>query len=196
MRQWNVGDGLDFCHVQYPEVGLPLVEPIKRIVIGAEEVRHPALPSNGAVEHPTKCDTIDHSRMDAEANDPARVLIHDHQDPVGPQHGRFAPEQVHAPEAVSHVAQERQPGGTAGVLSRQVVMGENPANYVFVDLDVERQGDLLSDSRTAPMGITLLHFDDRMNEYRVARRPCGRPALSEPGVKVSPHPAQVLRTPL
>src|SRR5215469_12554306 len=77
MRQWNVGDGLDFCHAQYPEVGLPLVEPIKRIVIGAEEVRHPALPSNGAVEHPTKCDTIDHSRMDAEANDPARVLIHD-----------------------------------------------------------------------------------------------------------------------
>jgi len=127
MRQWNVGDGLDFCHIQYPEVGLPLVEPIKRIVIGAEEVRHPALPSNGAVEHSTKCDTIDHSRMDAEANDPARVLIHDHQDPVGSQHGRFAPEQVHAPEAVSHVAQERQPGGTAGVLSRQVVMGENPS---------------------------------------------------------------------
>src|SRR5215469_1310660 len=81
MRQWNVGDGLDFCRVQYPEVGLPLVEPIKRIVIGAEEVRHPALPSNGAVEHPTKGDTIDRAGMDAEANDPARVLIHDHQNP-------------------------------------------------------------------------------------------------------------------
>ena len=114
MRQWNVGDGLDFCHVQYPEVGLPLVEPIQGIVIGAEEVRHPALPSNGAVEHPTKCDTIDRAGMDAEANDPARVLIHDHQDRVGPQHGRFAPEQIHALEAVSHVAQERQPGFVNG----------------------------------------------------------------------------------
>src|SRR5215469_9882660 len=176
MRQWNVGDGLDFGHVQYPEVGLPLVEPIKRIVIGAEEVRHPALPSNGAVEHPTKCDTIDRAGMDAEANDAARVLIHDHQDPVGPQHGRFAPEQIHAPEAVSHVAQEGQPGGTAGVLSRQVVMGENSANYVFVDLDVERQGDLLSDSRTAAMGITLLHFDDRMNELRARSFRAGLPA--------------------
>src|SRR5258707_13366479 len=31
--------------------------------------------------------------------------------------------------------------------------------------------------------------------YRVARRPCGRPALSELGVKVSLHPAQALRTP-
>src|SRR5499427_1679969 len=53
------------------------------------------------IAHPTKCDTIDHSRMDAEANDPARVLIHDHEHPMGPQHGRFAPEQIHAPEAVS-----------------------------------------------------------------------------------------------
>src|SRR6202030_1769257 len=31
---------------------------------------------------------------------------------------------------------------------------------------------------------------------RVARRSCGRPALSELGVKVSLHPAQALRTPL
>jgi hypothetical protein len=63
-----------------------------------------------------------------------------------------------------HVAEERQPGRAIGVLSRPVVMGENPANHVFVDGDVERQGDLLDDSRTAPTGITLLHFDDRMNE--------------------------------
>jgi len=62
------------------------------------------------------------------------------------------------------VAQERQPGRAIGVLSRPVVMSENPANHVFVDWDVERQGDLLGDSRTAPIGITLLHFDDRMNE--------------------------------
>jgi hypothetical protein len=34
------------------------------------------------------------------------------------------------------------------------------------------------------------------NKHRVARRPCGRPALSELGVKVSLHPAQALRTPL
>jgi hypothetical protein len=40
-------------------------------------------------------------------------------------------------------------------------MSENPANHVFVDWDVEHQGDLLRDSRKAPIGITLLHFDDR-----------------------------------
>ena len=102
--------------------------------------------------------------MDAEANDPARVLIHDDQDPVGPQRCRLALEQIHAPQAVFHVAQERQPGGAIGVLSRPVVMGKNPSNHIFVDLDVERQGDLLCDSRTAPGGITLLYFDDRTDE--------------------------------
>jgi protein-S-isoprenylcysteine O-methyltransferase Ste14 len=123
------------------------------------------MPSNGAVEHPTECDTIDRAGLDAEANDAARVLIHDHQDPVGPQRGRVAPEQIHAPQAGFPVAQESQPGGTIGVLPRPVVMSENPSNHVFVDLDVERQGDLLSNSRTAPAGITLLHFDDGMNEF-------------------------------
>jgi len=165
MGQGNVGDGFDFRHLQYPQIGLPSVEPIKWIVVGAKLLRHPELLSNGAVEHPTESDTIDLSRMDAEPNDPARALIHDDQDPVGPQRGRLAPEQIHTPEAVFHVAEESQPGGTIGVLSRQVVMGENPANHVFVDLDVERQGDVLRDSRTAPVGITLLHFDYRMNKF-------------------------------
>jgi hypothetical protein len=123
------------------------------------------MPSKGAVEHPTECDAIDRSRMDAEPNDPARVLIHDDQDPVSPQRGRLAPEQIYTPEAVFHVAQKSQPRGTTGVLSRPVVMGENPSNNVFVDGDVERQGDLLCDSRAAPVGIALLHFDDRTDEF-------------------------------
>jgi hypothetical protein len=147
------------------QIGLPLVEPIKGIVVGAEVLGHPVSPSNGAVEHPTKCDTIDRSRMDTKPNDPARKLIHDHQDPVGPPRGRLAPEQIHTPETVFPVAQERQPGRAVGVLSRPVVMGENPSNHVFVDFDVEGQGDLLGDSGTAPVGITLLHLNDHMDEF-------------------------------
>jgi hypothetical protein len=106
MGQGNVGDGLDLCHLQYSQIGLPLVEPIKWIVVGADVLRHPELASNGAVEHPTEYDTINRAGMDAEPNDAARVLIHDDQDPVGPQRCRLAPEQIHAPEAVFHVAQE------------------------------------------------------------------------------------------
>ena len=72
---------------------MPLSKPIKGIVVTAEVLRHPALPSNGAVEHPAKNDSIDGSGMDAEPNDAARELIHDDQDPVGPQRRRFALEQ-------------------------------------------------------------------------------------------------------
>ena len=79
-------------------IGLPLVEPIEGVVVGAEVVRQPALASKGAVEHPKEGDTIDRSRMDAKPNDPARVLIHDDQDPVGPQRGRLAPEQMRSHE--------------------------------------------------------------------------------------------------
>src|SRR5262249_38749761 len=67
------------------------------------------LPSNGAIEHPTECDTVDGSGMDAEPNDPAGILIHHGQNPVGPQGGRFAPEQIQTPETVFHVANEGQP---------------------------------------------------------------------------------------
>ena len=84
MRQGNVGDSLDFCHLQDPQIGLPLVKLIKRIVVGAELRWQPALPANGSVEHATECDAINRTGMDAEADDPARVLIHDDQDPVGP----------------------------------------------------------------------------------------------------------------
>ena len=69
MGQGNVGKGLDFCHFQNPQIGLPLVELIKRIVVGAEVLRQPAMPSNSAVKHPTERDTIDRARMDAEPKD-------------------------------------------------------------------------------------------------------------------------------
>ena len=41
---------------------------------------------------------------------------------------------------------------------------ENPSNYVFVDWDVESQGNLLSNSQTAPSGIALLHLDHSVDE--------------------------------
>jgi hypothetical protein len=75
MGQGNVGDGFDFGHLQDPQIGLPLVEPIERIMVGAKVFRHRAVPSNRSVEHPAECGTSDRSGLDAESNDPARVLI-------------------------------------------------------------------------------------------------------------------------
>ena len=167
MGQGNIGDSLDLDHLQYPQVGLPLPKPIKGIVVGTEVLGHPALPSNCVVEHPAKSDTADGTGLDAEPQDAAGKLIHDNQDQVSSQRGRFAPEQVSAPEAVVQVAKESQPGWTTRVLSRSVATGENPSNRVIVDGDVESEGNLLSDARTAPRGIALLHLDDGVDEFFV-----------------------------
>ena len=69
----NVGDGLDFCHLQDPQIGLPLVERIERIMAGAAVLWQPALTSNGAAEHATECDPIDRAGMDTETNDPSHA---------------------------------------------------------------------------------------------------------------------------
>jgi hypothetical protein len=52
MTEGNVGDGLDFCHLQDPQIGLPWGERIERIMVGAEVLWQPALTSNGAAERP------------------------------------------------------------------------------------------------------------------------------------------------
>jgi len=38
--------------------------------------------SNGMVEHAAQCAAIHDAGMDAEADDPARVMVHDHQHPM------------------------------------------------------------------------------------------------------------------
>src|SRR6266550_8807573 len=82
------------------------------------------------------------------------------------------------PEAVLQVSNEGQPGWTPGILFRSVVTGENPSNHVFVDGDVESQGHLLSNSRTAPGGIALLHLDNGFQEFFVGSFGAGpTPAL-------------------
>ena len=134
-------------------------------MVGAKVFRHRAVPSNGSVEHPAECDTIDRSGMDAKSNDPARVLIHDDQNPVGPQPHRFAPEQVHTPETVLQVSNQGQPGRTASVWFGSVVAGENAPNNVLIDLHAERQSDLMRDSRTAPGWIAIPHLDHGSNQF-------------------------------
>ena len=85
MRKGNIGHRLDFGYLQDSQIGLPLLEPIKRIVVGAKVLRHRSVASNSLIEHPAERYTIDYAGMDAEPNDPPSVLIHDDQDPVSPQ---------------------------------------------------------------------------------------------------------------
>jgi hypothetical protein len=115
-------------------------------------------------EHLTEGDTINRASMDAKPNDPASELIHDNQYPVSPQHSRFAAKQIRAPETVLYVAEEGQPGWTAGVRLR-VMGGQDPPDDVFIDGDAECQSNLLSDSRAAPEEIALFGSNNRINEF-------------------------------
>ena len=56
-----------------------------------------------------------------------------------------------------------QPRRTTG--ARSIMTSENPSNDVFVDWDVESQGNLLSNSRTAPGGIALFCLDNGFDEF-------------------------------
>src|SRR6516165_12195716 len=60
-------------------------------------------------------------------------MIHDDQDPVGTQRCRLAPEQIHPPETVFHVAEEREPGWASRIRFRPVMNAEGTANHIFVD---------------------------------------------------------------
>ena len=93
------------------------------------------------------------------------------------QGGRFASEQIYTPEAVLELTNEAQPGWPPGGRFRSVVTGEDPSNHVFVDGDGESQGNLLSDARTAPGGIALLHLGDGINEFSTGFSGPGPPPL-------------------
>ena len=78
-------------------------------MVGAEAPRHGPLAPNGMIEHAAECHTVDRSGMHAKTDNPARILIHDNQDPVSPQRRRLAAKQIHTPETVLHLTQESQP---------------------------------------------------------------------------------------
>ena len=90
------------------------------IMVGTEMSGH-AVPVNGRVEHATNVGAGDVAALHGEADKAPRELIHDHEHPVDLEHGRLASKEVHAPEAVGGVADERQPRGSASARSRAIV---------------------------------------------------------------------------
>ena len=68
------GTRLDLGHVSHAQVGVPLVEPVQGIVVGAEVFRRP-MRANGMGEHAAQGLAIHNAGVDAEADDPSRVLV-------------------------------------------------------------------------------------------------------------------------
>src|SRR5438034_9450414 len=108
MRQRHVRHRLDLHYLEYPQIRLPLVEPIKRIMVGAEVYRQD-WPANRSVEHPAQSHSINEAAVDAKSNNAPRVLIHHDENPMCSQGCGFARKQIGTPEAVLHVTNESEP---------------------------------------------------------------------------------------
>ena len=96
MRQRHVWDSLDLHHLEYSKIGFPLVEPIQRIMIRAE-VFGQTLSPNRAMEHAAERHSVHGTAVDAKPDDATRELVHHNENPVGPQGGGFASEQIATP---------------------------------------------------------------------------------------------------
>ena len=82
---------LDLRHLEHPEINLPLVESIERIMIRAE-VFWQTMPANRSMKHPAQCHSINDATVDAKPDYPTRKLVHHNENPRRSQCGRFASE--------------------------------------------------------------------------------------------------------
>jgi len=71
-----------------------------------------ALTMDSGVEHAANVAACDGSPVHANADETTRKLVHHcHEHPVGSEHDRLAAKEVHAPQDVCGVSDERQPRG-------------------------------------------------------------------------------------
>src|SRR5205823_2725201 len=146
MRKRHVRNRLDFRHLGYSQIGLPLVESIQRIMIRAE-IFGQTLPANRSMEHPAQRHPIHDAAVDAKPNHATRTLVHYDENPMCSQCGGFAAEQIATPQTILRVAEKREPGWTSRF--RPVMNAQDTANHILIDLDGEGQHDLLGNSGTA-----------------------------------------------
>jgi hypothetical protein len=139
------------------------MESIQRIMIGAEVFGRTA-PASRSLEHPTQRCTVNDAAMDAIADDAPCELVHYEQNPIRSQGCGLAAKQIAAPQAILHVAEEGEPGGTFNIRFRPVMISQDTANHVLVDCEAESHSDLLSDSGTSPGGISTFHLHDGIDE--------------------------------
>ena len=91
MRKRHVRNSLDFGYLEYPKIGLPLVESIQRIMIRAE-VSWQTVAANRSMKHPAQRHSIHDAAVDAKPNDATRKLVHHNENPLRSQGCRFASE--------------------------------------------------------------------------------------------------------
>ena len=99
VRERYMRHSLDFADLEYSKIGLPLMETEQRIIVTAEEFWQIG-PTDRLAKHPTEYWTIDSSCVYAKANDLARELVHDDENPVALEYERFTAKQIDTPQTI------------------------------------------------------------------------------------------------
>jgi hypothetical protein len=84
---------------------------------------------------------IDRTAVHADSDEATRELVHDHEHPVAPEHDGLASKEVHAPQAVFRLSDERQPRGPVATRGGVIVFRQHAVHDVLVDVDPERVRD-------------------------------------------------------
>ena len=87
---------------------------------------------HGGVEHAAKVGASD--RTAVHADEATRALVHDHEHPVAPEHDGLASKEIHAPQAVCRVADERQPRGPGSARDGAIVCRQHAVHDVLIDV--------------------------------------------------------------
>src|SRR6266852_3588338 len=161
--------GLDFVDLQNPKIRRPPVRLEARIMIGAE-MSWCALTTNGGIEHAAEVGATDRTTVHTDSDEAARKLVHNHEHPVGPEHDGLASKEIHAPQAVCRVSDERQPRWPVAAGGGAIVFRQHAVNDVLVDVDPERVRDDARNSWAAEARIARLELDDGLDERFT--RPC------------------------
>src|SRR6266436_1716122 len=83
---------------------------------------------------------------------------------VAPEHDRLASKEVHAPQAVCRVSDERQPRGPGSAGGWAMVFQQPEVHDVLVDVDPERVRDDPRNPGTAEPTFARLALDDGLDE--------------------------------
>ena len=164
--------GLDFGALQNPQVRRPPVRLEQRIMIGAEMARG-APTMHGGVEHAAKVGAIDRTAVHADSDEATRALVRDHEHPVAPEHDGLASKEVHAPQAVCRVSDERQPRGPGSARDGARVCRQHAVHDVLIDVGPERSRDDARNPWTAEPRSTRLELDDGLDECLARPRRSG-----------------------
>ena len=142
------------------------MRPEQRIVVGTE-MSGDALPVNGGVEHAADVDARGGATMQAKADKATRELVHNDEHPVASEHDRLASKEVHTPQAVGGLSNERQPRWSGPARDSAIVFRQHSVHDILIDLDPERPRDDARDPWTAEPRIARLELDDGLDECLV-----------------------------